>query len=100
MNNRQDRALALRDHAQRIVDAFGQAMTIGDKRHAVLDAAPWRIAITSSIGAVPARLSLSIWRVTKVLLVEWNATAPAALEVPNFKQGEWESEFLSWAAKS
>jgi hypothetical protein len=100
MNSRLDRALALRDHAFRIVSAFGQAMTIGDKRHAVLEAAPWRIVLSTPSGISPSRFSLSIWRGTKVLSVEWNATAPKDLEVLNFKQSDWETEFLAWARRS
>lgn len=121
MRSRLDRALALRDHALRIVSALGQVMTIGDKRHAVLDAAPWRIAFSSPFGASPSRLdpatglgpyqgamqqqrggrtnldySLSIWRGPKVLFVEWDAATPKELDVANFKQSDWETDFLTW----
>jgi hypothetical protein len=125
MKSRLDRALALRDHAIRIVCAVGQVIMIGDKRHTVFDAAPWRIVLTSPFGATPARLdppkelgayqgavplhlrrgranldySLSIWRGQKVLLVEWDAATPTDLDVPNFKQSDWESEFLTWATR-
>ena len=100
MRNRLDRAIALRDHAVRVAGAVGQVLTIGEQRHTILDSAPWRIALISPLGKGSSRASLSIWRVTRVLLIEWDAADPMNIDVPNFRQSDWEVDFLAWVRRT
>jgi len=101
MNEKLDRAVAIRDHVLRLMERGGAWLQRGQVRVRWWEGGDFKAALNTRFSTlpnqpVPYELSVWAWAGGKVLLIDWEHGGEA--RVVSFKRGEWEDRLLAISA--